>query len=1238
MPTALLFGSDSETLVSAQSLIQRELGESSCVIARGIAEFRELLVSDCPDIAVTASQFAGEPFTGVDAVVIARDECPTMPVVVFALAGEQDYRLVVACLLAGAVDYVGVEERKRLGKAVREALEISSITRREGRATRALVRAGVQWRATFDAISAPLAVTNQEGVVIRANKAFQRIAGREWPDIVGRPLSESLPVSVRENEGSILDSADARGIRTYRCMIGDRWFRVTIDRAVGTDETFEEYNVFEDITATLSLERVLRESERRYHGFFDNKSLGLLDVDAVGRIRDVNETGCKILGVGRNEAIARTLEEMGFGSLSDALGSSFAGVNASPSANKVCSTRRFADGQIVWVRLTIEPIAAGAGETPSRAILFLEDIGEQKRAKDELLESEIRYHQLLDVAPVGILVVSGADIRFCNRSAAAILGAEGQESLMGTPYIALLAPDEAKKAADRIAAFRNGKPIRYPVETRFVRQDGSEIDVEIIATGIRYSSGHAELVIFSDITQRKATERALVRNEAQFRAIFQSAPLTMMVVDSSFRVRNSNAISRVGEEPFRPCDDPAIRCARRRAQRLAPEAGDTPSGRDRGPCAICELRAIARETIDSGVEAHNREVEIFVTGDHSDERRVFLVHASRISEVGQMMCLLILNDITEIKQTEETLTKTVRALTVSQERNRRHSRWIKALYAFSRAIARSKDAPSMLATALTFLERYLAFSAAWVLSPSSDGDSADTLAVSSRGAELAERMGFAVGRRVDAALFPPFVGAEVGKKIDTFAVKDGESACGEWAGFYAALRAEGIALIVRTPLATGKDSFGSVILAYPSGAQLSKDERTFIADIADIAGMALANFRLYAALRESYRRMEEVARGMEKQRRLEAMGQIASGITHDINNTLVPLKLYAEALLDRDEGLGERARRYVGLIKKSAEDIEHVTDRLRSFYKGSDYTDLESVSLPAVFSDVRDMTRPRWKDAVNRNGISIDFDISVGDGLPNVSANASELREDLMNLVFNSVDAMPRGGRISLSARPAGGDTVVVEVRDEGEGMTKEVLDRCMEPFFTTKGVRGTGLGLAEVYGSMRRFGGSVEIESSPGMGTVVRLILPAVSEDVSSGKRVAVQTKVSAANILLVDDDPRVLDVVGELLSLDGHAVSRFRSAGEALAWLEGGARPDLIITDLGMPEMDGNSFAKASKHSFPDIPIVMMTGWRKLLGATERSPDIDVYVSKPPTLESLRSVISEAQSIGAVIKRSEP
>jgi CheY-like chemotaxis protein len=172
----------------------------------------------------------------------------------------------------------------------------------------------------------------------------------------------------------------------------------------------------------------------------------------------------------------------------------------------------------------------------------------------------------------------------------------------------------------------------------------------------------------------------------------------------------------------------------------------------------------------------------------------------------------------------------------------------------------------------------------------------------------------------------------------------------------------------------------------------------------------------------------------------------------------------------------------------------------------------------------------------------------------------------------------------------------------------------------------------------MRRFGGSVEIESSPGMGTVVRLILPAVSEDVPSGKRVAVQTKVSAANILLVDDDPRVLDVVGELLSLDGHAVSRFRSAGEALAWLEGGARPDLIITDLGMPEMDGNSFAKASKHSFPDIPIVMMTGWRKLLGATERSPDIDVYVSKPPTLESLRSVISEAQSIGAVIKRSEP
>lgn len=1213
MPTVLLFGSDSETLVSAQTLIQRELGESSCVTVREMAEFRKRLETDFPDIVVTA--------IGIEAVALAREVCPDTPIIVFSSGGEQDYRLAVECLLAGAVDYVSCEDCQRLGHAVREAIHVSGLVRSEGRATRALVRAGVQWRATFDAISAPLAVTNHEGIVTRANKAFQRIAGREWPEIVGCPLSEALPVSVIESEGSILDTVDARGVRASRCMIGDRWFRVTVDRVGGFGEAFEEYNVFEEITATLSLERDLRESEKRYRGFFDNKSLGILDVDAAGRIRDVNATGCRILGIERDDAIARTLEEMDFGSLSDALVSSVAGVHSSPSANRVCSTRRYADGQAVWVRLTIETI--GGGEAPSRAILFLEDIGEQKRAKDELLESEIRYHQLLDVAPVGILVISGDEIRFCNRRAVSILGAEGPESLMGTPYVSLLAPDEGSKATKRIAALRSGNPVRYPVETRFSRRDGTEMDVEIIATGIRYSNGSAELVIFSDITQRKATERALVRNEAQFRAIFQSAPLTMMVVDSSFRVRNSNAISRVGEEPFRPCDDPAIRCARRR---------------DRQSCANCELRAIARQTIDTGTEAHNREVEIFVTGDHSDERRVFLVHASRIAEADEMMCLLILNDITEIKQTEEALTRTVRALTVSQERNRRHSRWIKALYAFSRAIARSKDSSSMLATALTFLERYLAFSAAWVLFPSAEGDSADTLAVSKRGKELAERIGFVAGRHVDAALIPPFFGADSGERIDTFLVKDGEFASGEWETFHAALRAEGIALIVRMPLATGKDLFGSVILAYPSGSQLSKDERAFIADIADIAGMALANFRLYAALRESYRRMEEVARGMEKQRRLEAMGQIASGITHDINNTLVPLKLYAEALLDREEGLGERARRYLGLIKKAADDIEHVTDRLRSFYKGSDFTDLESVSLPAVLSDVRDMTRPRWKDAANRDGVSIDFVITVGDGLPEVSANASELREALMNLVFNSVDAMPRGGTISLSAKAAGDQDVVVEVRDDGEGMSKEVLDRCMEPFFSTKGVRGTGLGLAEVYGSMRRFGGSVEIESALGKGTVVRLSLPAVNEVAPSGERVAVPSRVSVANILLVDDDPRVLDVVGELLSLDGHTVSRFRSAAEALSWLEGGARPDLIITDLGMPEMDGNSFAKASKQAFPDIPIVMMTGWRKLLGAAERSPYVDVYVSKPPTLEALRSVISEAQSIGAAVKRSEP
>jgi CheY-like chemotaxis protein len=246
----------------------------------------------------------------------------------------------------------------------------------------------------------------------------------------------------------------------------------------------------------------------------------------------------------------------------------------------------------------------------------------------------------------------------------------------------------------------------------------------------------------------------------------------------------------------------------------------------------------------------------------------------------------------------------------------------------------------------------------------------------------------------------------------------------------------------------------------------------------------------------------------------------------------------------------------------------------------------------------------------------------------------SEIREALTNLVFNAVDAMPQGGTLTLRTRSipgeAGHEQALIEVVDTGAGMDEETRRRCLEPFFTTKGERGTGLGLAMVYGVIQRNGGSIEIDSAPGAGTTVRL-----SFAVSAVEPKAVETTAlvipTGLTLLLVDDDPTVLKSLRDTLELDGHTIlianggqqgiDLFREARRA------GARPfSLVITDLGMPHVDGRAMAAAVKESSPATPVVLLTGWGERLLAEGTAPKhVDRVLSKPPRMQELRKALAE-------------
>ncbi len=393
--------------------------------------------------------------------------------------------------------------------------------------------------------------------------------------------------------------------------------------------------------------------------------------------------------------------------------------------------------------------------------------------------------------------------------------------------------------------------------------------------------------------------------------------------------------------------------------------------------------------------------------------------------------------------------------------------------------------------------------------------------------------------------------------------------------------------------------------------------------------------RAQEALAESNRKLEQALEDLQRaqesmvqQERLRALGQMASGVTHDFNNALTPIVGFTDFLLVRPQILDDREKTltYLTNINTAAKDAANVVKRLREFYRARDEAEVfPLVGIDAIVRQATAMTQPKWKDQALAKGISIEVQTDLTE-TPLISGNASDLREMLTNVIFNAVDAMPEGGAIILRSR-VDGAFVALEVADTGTGMTDEVRNRCLEPFFTTKGDEGTGLGLPMVYGIVRRHGGTVQIESTPGKGTTFRIRLPIrpALPQAESGEAARPGAKLRTLRVLVVDDEPRILSLVGEYLAADRHQVETATDGRAGLDKLRTG-HFDLIVTDRSMPKMSGDQLAVAAKRLSPETPVLLLTGFGELMADQgERPEGVDMIVSKPLTLETLREAMAK-------------
>jgi signal transduction histidine kinase/ActR/RegA family two-component response regulator len=447
------------------------------------------------------------------------------------------------------------------------------------------------------------------------------------------------------------------------------------------------------------------------------------------------------------------------------------------------------------------------------------------------------------------------------------------------------------------------------------------------------------------------------------------------------------------------------------------------------------------------------------------------------------------------------------------------------------------------------------------------------------------------------------------------------------AGFYALVAGAPIIVIIYLTYRTYLDN----IEAMSAAAKAEAAAETRAESAAQQAEQARRHVEELSHYISEQERIREQYAQIEK---LSALGELASGVAHDFNNTLAGILGRAQLLLGTKDP--ERIEAGLNLIIKTAKDGAKTIKRIQDFARQRRDHDFQPVSVDQLLLDVREITRPRWKSRAESEGVHISLELQLVSDEARVMGDESELREVLVNLVFNAVDAMPQGGTLTLSTRESAG-TVEIAVADTGTGMAEEVRSRVFDPFFTTKGKAGMGLGLAVSYGIIRRHEGVIEAESELGKGTTLRIKLPAAAsnsrqEPAAAAPAIAlVPQRTDATRILVVDDEENVRELLADILESEGYQVELAASGREALDKFGDGRAFDAMFTDLGMQGMSGWELAHAVRELDEKIPVAVITGWGEAVGSSERlAARVDWVIAKPFDTAQILAVAREVARRG--------
>jgi PAS domain S-box-containing protein len=806
------------------------------------------------------------------------------------------------------------------------------------------------------------------------------------------------------------------------------------------------------------------------------------------------------------------------------------------------------------------------------------------------------YRQIVETAfDAFIGIDSKGVIVDWNSRAEATFGWSRREAI-GQTVSDLIIPERYRKAHEeglrRYFATGEGPVLNKRVEITGLHKGGHELPVELMISPIKWRKTCMFAAFVRDMSQQKQTQEA----RARLAAIVQSSDdaIISKTLDGIILSWNPAAERLFGYSSQEAVGKPMLM--------LIP-----PERHTEEPAILTRIANGERvdhfETVR--VRKDGRRIDVSVSISPIKDGQGKIVAASKIAR-----------DITERKATEAKAQAQLVRLNL--------------LHQITRAVGERQDLDSIYQVVLRGLEEHLRFDFGCICNYDATRQELTVVHVGIGSQKIGLELALTEQAHIpiDANGLSRCVRGQLVYEPDTRDVK---------MPFPQKLAAAGLHSLVVAPLLIESKVFGVLVAARREAHSFSSGECEFLRQLSEHVALAAHQAELYASLQQAYDDLRQTQQAVMQQERLRALGQMASGIAHDINNAISPMALSTELLLEKESELSARTRKHLQMIQKATDDVAKTVARMKEFYRQREpQLTLSAVDINALVQQVVDLTRARWSDMPQQQGVVIEMRTEFALNPPAIMGVESEIREALINLVFNAVDAMPSGGALTLRTRtvehsqgPSKPRNVLVEVADTGAGMDEETKRRCLEPFFTTKGERGTGLGLAMVYGVVQRHSADFEIESTPGKGTTVRLNFAVPVGIADAGLPEAAIAVPSRLRILVVDDDPLIIRALCETLESDGHEVitaNGGESGIDAFSAAQRRGNPfSIVITDLGMPRVDGRKVASFVKSTSEATPVILLTGWgQRLMAEGDVPAHVDRVISKPAKLRDLREALA--------------